>query len=69
MTLADVFLAPGIDRRERCPRCSLEHASEHPIAPSDRGRRGCRSDPLAAGELQDREGLGVEGWSTAMRLS
>ena len=40
MSLSDVVLAPGVERALLLRLAgSLEHASEHPIAPSDRARR------------------------------
>ena len=68
MALADVMLAPGVDRREVLHLVgSLEHASEHPVA------RAIAAAAVAEGALsqpegfKNREGSASRAWSTATR--
>jgi Cu+-exporting ATPase len=63
MTLADVVLAPGVDRREAMHLVgSLEHASEHPVARAIAAAAAAEGSPLSQPEsFRNREGLGVEG--------
>ena len=63
MTLTDVALAPGVDRRQALHLVgSLEHASEHPVAraiAAAAAAEGASLSPLEG--FKNREGLGVEG--------
>jgi Cu+-exporting ATPase len=62
MTLAEVVLAPGVDRREALHLVgSLEHASEHPVARAiaAAAAEGAALSPVES--FKNREGLGVEG--------
>jgi Cu+-exporting ATPase len=63
MTLADVVLAPGVDRREAMHLVgSLEHASEHPVARAIAAAAAAEGLVLSRPEsFENREGLGVEG--------
>ena len=63
MTLADVALAPGVDRREALHLVgSLEHASEHPVARAIAAAAAAEGAALSQPEsFKNREGLGVEG--------
>ena len=62
MTLADVVLAPGVDREEALHLVgSLEHASEHPVGRAI-AAAAAEATPLSQPEsFKNREGLGVEG--------
>ena len=63
MTLADVALAPGVDRRQALHLVgSLEHASEHPVARAIAAAAAADGASLSSLEsFKNREGLGVEG--------
>ena len=63
MTLTDVALAPGVDRRHALHLVgSLEHASEHPVARAIATAAAAESASLSPLEsFKNREGLGVEG--------
>jgi P-type Cu+ transporter len=62
MTLADVVLAPGIDRREALHLVgSLEHASEHPVGRAIAAAAAEDSSLSEPEGFKNREGLGVEG--------
>jgi Cu+-exporting ATPase len=63
MTLADVALAPGVDRREALHLVgSLEQASEHPVARAIAAAAAAEGTVLSQPEsFKSREGLGVEG--------
>jgi P-type Cu+ transporter len=62
MTLADVVLAPGIDRREALHLVgSLEHASEHPVGRAIAAAAAADESLSQPESFKNREGLGVEG--------
>ncbi|MDX6440195.1 MAG: P-type Cu+ transporter [Gaiellaceae bacterium] len=63
MTLADVALAPGVERREALHLVgSLEQASEHPVARAIAAAAAAEGTVLSQPEsFKSREGLGVEG--------
>jgi P-type Cu+ transporter len=62
MTLADVVLAPGIDRREALHLVgSLEHASEHPVGRAIAAAAAEDASLSQPQSFRNREGLGVEG--------
>ena len=63
MTLTDVALAPGVDRRHALHLVgSLEHASEHPVARAIATAAAAEDASLSPLEsFKNREGLGVEG--------
>jgi Cu+-exporting ATPase len=62
MTLADVALAPGVDRREALHLVgSLEHASEHPVARAIAAAAASGAALSRPESFNNREGLGVEG--------
>ncbi len=62
MTLAEVVLAPGVDRREALHLVgSLEHASEHPVGRAIAAAAAEDSSLSQPESFKNREGLGVEG--------
>jgi P-type Cu+ transporter len=62
MTLAEVVLAPGVDRREALQLIgSLEHASEHPVGRAIAAAAAEASSLSQPERFKNREGLGVEG--------
>ena len=62
MTLAEVVLAPGVDRREALHLVgSLEHASEHPVGRAIAAAAAEDSSLSQPEGFKNREGLGVEG--------
>jgi Cu+-exporting ATPase len=62
MTLADIALAPGVDRREALHLVgSLEQASEHPVARAIAAAAAEAAVLSQPGSFKNREGLGVEG--------
>jgi Cu+-exporting ATPase len=62
MTLAEVVLAPGVDRREALHLVgSLEHASEHPVGRAIAAAAAEDSSLSRPERFKNREGLGVEG--------
>jgi Cu+-exporting ATPase len=62
MTLADVAVAPGVDREEALRLVgSLEHASEHPVAHAIAAAARREGPLLPVESFASREGLGVEG--------
>jgi Cu+-exporting ATPase len=62
MTLADVAVAPGVDREEALRLVgSLEHASEHPVARAIAAAARREGPLLPVESFASREGLGVEG--------
>jgi Cu+-exporting ATPase len=62
MTLAEVVLAPGVDRREALQLVgSLEHASEHPVGRAIAAAAAEDSSLSQPERFKNREGLGVEG--------
>ena len=62
MALADVMLAPGVDRREALHLVgSLEHASEHPVARAIAAAAAADGASPQPESFKNREGLGVEG--------
>jgi P-type Cu+ transporter len=62
MTLAEVVLAPGVDRREALHLVgSLEHASEHPVGRAIAAAAAEDSSLSEPEGFKNRDGLGVEG--------
>jgi Cu+-exporting ATPase len=62
MTLADIALAPGVDRREALHLVgSLEHASEHPVGRAIAAAAADGATLSQPESFKNREGLGVEG--------
>ena len=62
MTLADVVLAPGVERREALHLVgSLEHASEHPVGRAIAAAAAAEEALSQPESFKNREGLGVEG--------
>jgi Cu+-exporting ATPase len=62
MTLVEVVLAPGVDRRETLHLVgSLEHASEHPVGRAIAAAAAAETALSQPETFKSREGLGVEG--------